>query len=131
MNKLNGWMRLWVFVSLPWIASVIYLEFDTFTHSPHEYTTETQGTVIWDDEITSKGPWVFENEKPESSNGITIQWDDDAKPWEKYGTLIETKESPFWANLFRVSKIALTFPAVLFGLGYGIAWVRRGFKKTN
>lgn len=63
MNRLNGWMRLWVFLSSPfWIMAVVFI-----------------------------------------LNGEL--------------------EGAFYA--------ATIGPAIMLTFGYGIAWVRRGFKKTN
>jgi len=127
MNRLNGWMRLWLLLSTLWLAIIASITIVGLPEKPVHIVIKSIPDAPSDNSIRAG----------------TIEWDDE-KPWEKYSNNHwGHEEAPTYEQLLDeyhlklkdevVSFLVLAFTPIFFALflGHGIAWVRRGFKQNN
>jgi preprotein translocase subunit SecG len=142
--KLNGWQRLWVVISLLWVASVLtYTITNKQSESEihHNWANDLIGYLISqvsdlkDYSVTSlrsKYSDLSDKELVEALHKKYIE----KHPAYRFGfseidAKYEGKVSGKKGNLFTYILVALFFPISIYLLGWAFAWVRSGFKKDN
>ncbi|MBI3001860.1 MAG: hypothetical protein HYY46_25875 [Deltaproteobacteria bacterium] len=144
--KLNGWQRLWILVSVLWFVVVAFFTSALLPNSvPPERVyerlpKEMSAKLL---KVVSNPFDIFDKSDRAEEVGISLHVDSGDTLWFRKGVTI--KEAELVANTYdellrqslRHERIQHLFPyaflfwvvpcAVLYALGWAIAWVRRGF----
>jgi len=126
----NGWLRLWVVLSLVWATCLIYPAYHylwKFAWPKSYVVTNPEGrelTLVFSSEIDEeevrgliKSEYLQKfKEHPDLYAGHTVQ-----DPYHAY------LKSNLWQRAFLALTIFFVPPILSLALGYGVAWVRRGF----
>lgn len=116
MKKLNGWMRMWVFMGAIYTAFWATLSYETVINTP----------------VSSVGPWT-KYQQAAVDSGWRFEDEADTAEYQKLVVqkVIDNDWQKYWINIFSVI-MALVLPLLsLLAFGYGIAWVRRGFRQDS
>ena len=143
--KLNGWRRLWIMLSGLWLIAVMVLAYTRWPTEPPSSFWEAADVVR---EIRPDVLWALKPRSPQNASKpgkIEIDWDELRKEQEWNAAHPEVgivssyeydRANALIASAVRqrqrlfVSKAiaAWVLPvAMLYMLGWAIAWVRRGF----
>lgn len=131
--KLNGWVRLWVVLSVVWIIPVGYFAYSDIawllTKKRYEVSKEGVGQAEFlfsaeqsDSEIQlyiSSQLTPLIDRDPQKYIGMT-----DGSPFDEYVTEHLPKK-------IRSHMVAILAPILgLLALGWSVAWIKRGFKNA-
>ena len=146
--RLNGWQRLWAFLTFLWFVPVIWLTLYSY------FGTNSQLEVVWtkfalDAEYfdknkkrvdSDKEPWLLDppigrdtsiSKNKESLRRILNKYrknSDFEKLLAIYLPEIDDLQKERSSNVKLGIEFLLIPPVSLYLIGYGVAWVRRGFK---
>jgi len=132
--RLNGWLRLWIVLSVCWLAFVGYSAYSDisslYTKKRFEVTkvgigsaqflfSASQSDTEIEEHITKKLTPLVEKD-PKTYVGKT-----DATPYEKY------VEKHAGSEIMKHIELALLPIIGLLALGWSFVWVRRGFSQKS
>ena len=146
--KLNGWQRLWVVISLLWLASVATYTFYTFANKLsepeiyHSWANELIGYLISNvSDLTGYSVTSLRSKYSDLSDKKLIEAlnekyiNDATEPWiflsvEKIAAKYEEKLTSKQDDYLFPAMVALIPPILIYLLGWAFVWVRNGFKDT-
>ncbi len=132
MLKLNGWIRLWIVLSITWLVFSGWLSYieisNIYNTKKYEVGKDGVGNVTV----------VFSNAEYDSKRTVEEQWIPkiSANPDKYIDTEItESYDSYIEKHGFRKIResvvLILLPPAFLLLFGWSISWIRRGFSQEN
>ncbi len=128
--KLNGWVRLWIVLSVVWVAFAGWLMYEDLSR--------TYGTTKFDvgKEGVGNGTVVFSNAQYDSQRMVEETWIPriEAEPSKFVGKEITEPYDNYvkehGARKMREGAALVVLPALFMLLfGWSIAWIRRGFSR--
>ena len=130
--RLNGWMRIWVVLSVAWLALSAFATYQSvsallgtkkwsLTHTDGRETTLVFSKAQYKDEseiLKKYGPLIDKEPKKYLGHVVT-------EPYESY------VQDHFKSELVADFSLAFIPPGGLLLLGWSVAWVRNGFVKRQ
>jgi hypothetical protein len=107
MNRLNGWKRLGVVLTLAWIAIVVVEYLIEVDHGPFSRGWLTETTIVKTGEQIEPTPF--------------------AERFGPYADLVPVDQTSRWLSLL---SVLIAPPAALWLIGFVFAWVLDGFSKS-
>ncbi len=137
MKNLNGWMRLWIVLSVLWILLFTAIFFDSLLRQQNAPYWSLEG------EITETVSQVLSTESEANSIRITIKGlaeDIFVKPGTSDAVVSQVRTQfqkladdtvriIWWHKFYDYLTIALSFPIISYLLARALHWVWLGFKR--
>ena len=116
--RLNGWQRLWVLVSVIYISGVLFIGW--ISRVSIENYNEVH-SFLWDAVLM---PESFHAPQAQQEQLVANPHENNLLVFQKY----KKSRNDHILNIFLVSLMP---SIILYILGVGIAWIKKGFRKNN
>jgi len=121
LNKLNGWQRLWVVFSI--LSSIVYAFYAYYAISHDNLITLHEGKCAEEFDLRwSKSHLADQKGFSSQPNTFDLFSDKEFEP------CVKKEHVKFVAKTILIWMVTIS---VVYGIGFSVAWVRRGFRQSK